>query len=118
MIEKGVEIRGCEKSQQLSNEIIRASDEDWGEEYLSPILSMKIVDSLEETIIHIITYGSSHTDAIATENEEHSKKFLSEVDSSSVMVNASTGFADGFEWFRRRNWNQYRKVSCKGSCWT
>ena len=98
LIEKGVEIRGCEKSQQLSNEIIKASDEDWAEEYLAPILSMKIVDSVDEAIIHINTYGSSHTDAIVTENEEHSKKFLSEVDSSSVMVNASTGFADGFEY--------------------
>lgn len=98
LIEKGVEIRGCEKSQQLSNKIIRASEEDWGEEYLAPILSMKIVDSVDEAISHINTYGSSHTDAIVTENEEHSKRFLSEVDSSSVMVNASTGFADGFEY--------------------
>jgi glutamate-5-semialdehyde dehydrogenase len=98
LIEKGVEIRGCEKSQQLSNKIIKASEEDWGEEYLAPILSMKIVDSVDEAISHINTYGSSHTDAIVTENEEHSKRFLSEVDSSSVMVNASTGFADGFEY--------------------
>jgi len=98
LIEKGVEIRGCEKPQQLSNKIIKASEEDWGEEYLAPILSMKIVDSVDEAISHINTYGSSHTDAIVTENEEHSKRFLSEVDSSSVMVNASTGFADGFEY--------------------
>ena len=68
---------------------------------------MKIVESVDEAISHINKYGSSHTDAIVTENDENSKKFLSEVDSSSVMVNASTGFADGFEWIRRRNRNKY-----------
>ena len=97
-IDKGVEIRGCEKSQQLSSAIKKASEHDWEEEYLAPILSMKIVDSVDEAISHINTYGSAHTDAIVTENDEHSKKFLSEVDSSSVIVNASTGFADGFEY--------------------
>ena len=96
--EKGVEIRGCEKSQQLSSEINKASESDWTEEYLAPILSMKIVNSVDEAIKHINTFGSAHTDAIVTENDEHSEKFLSEVDSSSVMVNASTGFADGFEY--------------------
>ena len=95
---KGVEIRGCEKSQQLSSEIIKASESDWTEEYLAPILSMKIVNSVDEAIKHINTFGSAHTDAIVTENDEHSEKFLSEVDSSSVIVNASTGFADGFEY--------------------
>ena len=98
LTEKGVEIRGCEKSQQLSSEINKASESDWTEEYLAPILSMKIVDSVDEAIKHINTFGSAHTDAIVTENDEHSEKFLSEVDSSSVMVNASTGFADGFEY--------------------
>ena len=96
--EKGVEIRGCEKSQQLSSEINKASESDWTEEYLAPILSMKIVNSVDEAIKHINTFGSAHTDAIVTENDKHSEKFLSEVDSSSVMVNASTGFADGFEY--------------------
>ena len=96
--EKGVEIRGCEKSQQLSSEINKASESDWTEEYLAPILSMKIVNSVDEAIKHINTFGSAHTDAIVTENNANSKKFLSEVDSSSVMVNASTGFADGFEY--------------------
>ena len=98
LTEKGVEIRGCDKSQQLSNNIKEASESDWVEEYLAPILSMRIVESVDEAINHINTYGSSHTDAIVTENDEHSQKFLSEVDSSSVMVNASTGFADGFEY--------------------
>ena len=96
--EKGVEIRGCEKSQQLSSEINKASESDWTEEYLAPILSMKIVNSVDEAIKHINTFGSAHTDAIVTENDRHSEKFLSEVDSSSVMVNVSTGFADGFEY--------------------
>ena len=98
LTEKGVEIRGCEKSQQLSSEINKASDSDWTAEYLAPILSMKIVNSVDEAIKHINTFGSAHTDAIVTENDRHSEKFLSEVDSSSVMVNVSTGFADGFEY--------------------
>ena len=96
--DKGVELRGCERSQKLSSSITKASEEDWSEEYLGPILSMKIVDSIDEAIFHIEKYGSSHTEAIVTENDENSKKFLSEVDSSSVMVNASTGFTDGFEY--------------------
>jgi glutamate-5-semialdehyde dehydrogenase len=96
--DKGVELRGCERSQKLSSSITKASEEDWSEEYLGPILSMKFVDSIDEAISHIEKYGSSHTEAIVTENDESSKKFLSEVDSSSVMVNASTGFADGFEY--------------------
>ena len=98
LTEKGVEIRGCEKSQQLSSDINKASESDWTEEYLAPILSMKIVDSVDEAIKHINTFGSAHTDAIVTENDANSNKFLSEVDSSSVMVNASTSFADGFEY--------------------
>ena len=93
LTEKGVEIRGCEKSQRLSSIIMKASESGWTEEYLAPIISMKIVDSVDEAINHINIYGSAHTDAIVTENDEHSKKFISEVDSSSVMVNASTGFA-------------------------
>ena len=96
--DKGVELRGCNETQKLSSNIIKASEEDWSEEYLAPILSIKIVDSIDEAISHIEKYGSSHTEAIVTENDESSKKFLSEVDSSSVMVNASTGFADGFEY--------------------
>ena len=96
--DKGVELRGCDEAQKLSSNIIKASEEDWSEEYLAPILSIKIVDSIDEAISHIEKYGSSHTEAIVTENDESSKKFLSEVDSSSVMVNASTGFADGFEY--------------------
>ena len=96
--DKGVELRGCNETQKLSSNIIKASEEDWSEEYLAPILSIKIVDSIDEAISHIEKYGSSHTEAIVTENDESSKKFLLEVDSSSVMVNTSTGFADGFEY--------------------
>ena len=96
--DKGVELRGCEVSQKLSNNILGATEEDWSEEYLAPILSIKMVNSVDEAISHIEKYGSSHTDAIVTENKAHSNKFLAEVDSSSVMVNASTGFADGFEY--------------------
>ena len=96
--DKGVELRGCDEAQKLSSNITKASEEDWSEEYLAPILSIKIVDSIDEAICHIEKYGSSHTEAIVTENDESSNKFLSEVDSSSVMVNTSTGFADGFEY--------------------
>ena len=98
LIKKEVELRGCEKSQKLFSAINKATEDDWYEEYLGPILSIKIVESVDEAIFHINKYGSSHTDAIVTENESNSRKFLSEVDSSSVLVNASTGFADGFEY--------------------
>ena len=97
-VDKGVELRGCAKTQKRSNKVIAATEEDWSEEYLAPILSIRIVDSLDDAIAHIDQYGSSHTDTIVSENISRSRKFLTEVDSSSVMVNASTGFADGFEY--------------------
>jgi len=97
-VDKGVELRGCEKTQKRSNKVVAATEEDWSEEYLAPILSIRIVDSLDEAIAHIDQYGSSHTESIVSENITRSRKFLTEVDSSSVMVNASTGFADGFEY--------------------
>jgi glutamate-5-semialdehyde dehydrogenase len=97
-IDKGVELRGCQESQKRSDKIIAATEDDWSEEYLAPILSVRIVNSLDEAISHIEKYGSSHTDAIVTENKARAKKFMAEVDSSSVMVNASTAFADGFEY--------------------
>ena len=74
------------------------TETDWFEEYNAPVLSIKVVDALEEAIDHINTYGSHHTDAIITNNLEHSERFLREVDSSSVMLNTSTRFADGFEY--------------------
>lgn len=97
-LEKGVELRGCAKTCTLVPGCIEATEEDWHTEYLAPILSIKIIDGLEEAIEHINHYGSLHTDAIVTEDYSKARRFLREVDSSSVMVNASTRFADGFEY--------------------
>mgnify|MGYP001263503225 CR=1 FL=1 len=96
--EIGVELRGCDRTRALMSGIVPATEDDWRAEYLGPILAIRIVDSLEQAIEHINTYGSQHTDAIVTENFTRARKFLREVDSSSVMVNASTRFADGFEY--------------------
>jgi len=95
---EGVELRGCAKSQGLLSGIKAATDEDWDTEYLAPILSVRVVDNLDQAIAHINQHSSQHTDSIITENYTHSRRFLREVDSSSVMVNASTRFADGFEY--------------------
>lgn len=94
----GVEIRGCDKSQKILPGITSASDEDYHTEYLAPIMSLRIVSGIEEAMNHIQEYGSNHTDAIVTENQDNADRFIREVDSSSVMVNASTRFADGFEY--------------------
>ncbi|WP_114418485.1 glutamate-5-semialdehyde dehydrogenase [Marinospirillum perlucidum] len=96
--EKGVELRGCSRSRLLVPSMQAAIDSDWSSEYLAPVLAVKIVDSLDAAIEHINQYGSHHTDAIVTENFTLARRFLNEVDSSSVMVNASTRFADGFEY--------------------
>ena len=96
--DKGVELRGCEESRAIVPKMLAAVEEDWSTEYLAAILSIKVVASLDEAIQHINYYGSAHTDAIVTENYTKSRQFLREVDSSSVMVNASTAFADGFEY--------------------
>ncbi|MGZ5051530.1 MAG: glutamate-5-semialdehyde dehydrogenase [Methylobacter sp.] len=96
--EKGVELRGCLKTCSLIPNCIRATDEDWDTEYLAPILSIKIVENIDEAIEHINLHSSQHTEAIVTENYTLARRFLREVDSSSVMVNASTRFADGFEY--------------------
>ena len=93
-----VEIRGCEKSRRMFPGIKIATEDDYRTEYLAPVMSLKIVDGLDEAIQHIEEYGSHHTDSIVTANEEHARRFLREVDSSSVMVNASTRFADGYEY--------------------
>ncbi|MCP3866605.1 MAG: glutamate-5-semialdehyde dehydrogenase [Gammaproteobacteria bacterium] len=97
-LDKGVELRGCEKSCHLIGDCKPATTEDWDTEYLAPILSIRIVPGLTEAIDHINTHGSQHTDSIATENITRARRFLTEVDSSSVMVNTSTRFADGFEY--------------------
>jgi glutamate-5-semialdehyde dehydrogenase len=97
-IGKNVELRGCAKTCQLIDEAVPAKAEDWVTEYLAPVLAIKVVESMAEAIVHINRYGSHHTDAIVTENYTKSRHFLTAVDSSSVMVNASTRFADGFEY--------------------
>lgn len=96
--EKGVELRGCQHTREIIPGIVGATDEDWGTEYLAAILSIRVVTSLDVAIEHINVYGSHHTDAIITEDYTRARRFLREVDSSSVMVNASTRFADGFEY--------------------
>ena len=99
MYEKqGVEIRGCRKSCMILPGIKQATETDYHTEYLAPIMSLRIVDGLDAAIKHINQYGSQHTDAIVTEDKASADRFLREVDSSSVMVNASTRFADGFEY--------------------
>ncbi|MDX1299767.1 MAG: glutamate-5-semialdehyde dehydrogenase [Pseudomonas sp.] len=97
--DKGVELRGdATTCALLGSDVLPASEDDWFAEYNAPILSIRIVDSLEAAIEHINHYGSKHTDAIITENFSDARRFLTEVDSASVMVNASTRFADGFEY--------------------
>ena len=97
--EKGVELRGCPRSlEQFAGQMQPATEQDWDEEYNAPILAVRILDSLDEAIEHINTHGSQHTDSIMTENFTTARRFLTEVDSSSVMINASTRFADGFEY--------------------
>lgn len=95
---KGVELRACERARAWLADAVAATEDDWYAEYLAPILAVRVVDTLEDAIAHINTYGSHHTDAIVTESVSDARRFLAEVDSSSVMVNASTRFADGFEY--------------------
>lgn len=96
---EGVEVRGCEASRQAAPEItVDASEADWSTEYLAPILSVRVVENVDEAMAHISQYGSDHTESIVTENLVTAERFLREVDSGSVMHNASTRFADGFEY--------------------
>ena len=94
----GVELRGCERTRQLLPAALAATEEDWSTEYLDAILSIRVVDGLDQAIAHIEQYGSHHTDSIITEDYTRARRFLREVDSASVMVNASTQFADGGEY--------------------
>ncbi|MEI7868064.1 MAG: glutamate-5-semialdehyde dehydrogenase [Candidatus Methylumidiphilus sp.] len=96
--EKGVELRGCPKTLELVPDAIPATEEDWNTEYLAAILSIRVVADLDEAMEHIHRHSSHHTEAIVTEDYTRARRFLREVDSSSVMVNASTRFADGFEY--------------------
>ncbi len=96
--DKGIELRGDEASRKIVPDMKPATEEDWYTEYLDAILSVRVVKDLDEAIEHIALYGSQHTDAIVTQDKARAKRFLREVDSSSVMVNASTRFADGYEY--------------------
>jgi len=98
--DKGVEMRGCARTRSVlaAFEVKAATEEDWATEFLAPIVSIRIVADLDEAIDHIERYGSHYTDSILTEHWSHAQRFLREVDSASVMVNASTQFADGFEY--------------------
>ena len=95
---EGVELRGCPATRDIIAGVAAATEEDWRTEYLAPVLSIRVVAGIDEAIEHIHTFGSGHTDSIITEDLGRARRFLREVDSSSVMVNASTRFADGFEY--------------------
>ena len=97
-IAKGVELRGDEQACAVVAEMNKATAEDWDEEYLAPVLAVKIVKDIDEAMEHINDHGSHHTDSIVTEDLNRARRFLREVDSASVMINASTRFADGFEY--------------------
>lgn len=96
--DEGVELRGCERAQTLFDDMTAATEEDWATEYLAPVLSIKVVDDMQHAMNHIAQYSSQHTESIVTQNIRKAREFLRAVDSSSVMVNASTRFADGFEY--------------------
>ena len=93
-----MEIRADERARAIVPQFQEASEEDWGTEYLDYILSLKLVDSLDEAIDHINTYNTGHSEAIITRDYEHAQRFLNEVDAAAVYVNASTRFTDGFEF--------------------
>ncbi len=96
--EMGVELRGCKRTKDIVEQVRSATEEDWYEEYLAPVLAIRVVSSLDEAIEHINKYSSGHTESIITRDYARARRFITEVDSSSVMVNASTRFADGFEY--------------------
>ena len=96
--EKEVELRGCEQTCAIIPEAKPASEDDWYQEYLGPVLAIKVVAGVDQAIEHINQYSSGHTESIVTENSDHAERFIRQVDSSSVMHNASTRFADGFEY--------------------
>ena len=96
--EEGVELRGCQRSREIVADMVEATDADWDEEYLAPVLSIRVVADIDAAMDHINAHSSGHTESIVTESYSRSRRFMAEVDSSSVMVNASTRFADGFEY--------------------
>lgn len=112
--ERGVELRGDQKALAMDSSIVLASEEDWGTEFLSLTLAVKVVSSIEEAIHHINTYGSMHSEAIISENEENVSKFFVSVDAAALYHNASTRFTDGSEFgFGAENWHQYTKATRK-----
>ncbi|WP_444925778.1 glutamate-5-semialdehyde dehydrogenase [Microbulbifer sp. TRSA002] len=96
--EKGVELRGCDRTREIIPHCVAATEDDWSEEYLAPVLAVRVVADMEAAMEHIACYGSGHTEAIVTQDYSRSRRFMSAVDASSVMINASTRFADGFEY--------------------
>ena len=98
MLENNVEIRGCKNILKMNTNIIPASVDDWYKEYLAPIVSIKIVKNIDEAINHISKYGSMHTDAIISSDKKSIDQFKKRVNSSSIMINTSTRYADGFEY--------------------
>jgi glutamate-5-semialdehyde dehydrogenase len=98
LAQKGVELRGCPRTCAILPQAVAATPEDWDTEYLAPILSIRVLPDMDAAMDHIAAHGSAHTDSIVTEDYSRARRFLREVDSSSVMVNASTRFADGFEY--------------------
>jgi glutamate-5-semialdehyde dehydrogenase len=94
----GVEIRGCPRTRRFAPWVNRAAPSDWGREFLDLILAVRVVSDIQEAMDHIARYGSGHTEAIITEDYERAWRFIAEVDSSSVIVNASTRFSDGFQY--------------------
>ena len=96
--QKEIELRGCDRTRQLGEGLLKATEQDWYTEFHGPILAIRVVDDLDQAIDHIEKYGSHHTDSIITENMSHANRFMTEIDSSSVMVNTSTQFADGYEY--------------------
>ncbi|WGL18549.1 glutamate-5-semialdehyde dehydrogenase [Microbulbifer bruguierae] len=97
-LEQGVELRGCDRTRAIVPQALPATEEDWATEYLAPVLSIRVVADMDAAMDHIAQYSSGHTESIVTEDYTRARRFLAEVDSSSVMVNASTRFADGFEY--------------------
>jgi gamma-glutamyl phosphate reductase len=95
---KGVEIRGCAKTREILPEVVAATEDDWDTEYLAPIISIRVVDGLDEAVAHIATHGSGHTDGIITNNLRESQEFVAKVDSASVLVNASTRLSGGGDY--------------------
>ncbi|WP_445355780.1 glutamate-5-semialdehyde dehydrogenase [Microbulbifer sp. EKSA008] len=96
--DKGVELRGCDRTREIIAHCVAATEDDWSEEYLAPVLAVRVVADMEAAMEHIACYGSGHTEAIVTQDYSRSRRFMSAVDASSVMINASTRFADGFEY--------------------